>query len=313
VAAPIPIPADVRTWLLAAFSGCNDRISHILSDVPTTYETALDMSFIQHFVGLSAPRTFASGWTVDLSTHFLGGGRHWAEEPYGPRRWEIADIGLLVLFRQGGKLIRSKVALLQSKRLYPDELDWDEDSPLDYMIGFRRLFQAEDDWGSVTAPRRFTFTEQSRYQALVTGVGQYKAITDYELQRKIPVYYLLYNPTRLPFETLIPISPGQKGVAGEAEVGCRVLPASQLRELLDGKADGTSPAYGELRSSLAAPFNHDAHRAGWRLEHFVVNLLLECETGYVANSPNDDGLNYVFNRRSGPISAALSLTIDAPA
>jgi len=32
------------------------------------------------------------------------------------------------------------VALLQSKLLYPGELDWDEDSPWDYMVGFRRLF-----------------------------------------------------------------------------------------------------------------------------------------------------------------------------
>ncbi len=52
--------------------------------------------------------------------------------------------------------------------------------------------------------------------------------------------------------------------------------------------------------------------SGWRLEHFVVNLLLECETGYIANSPDDNGLNYVFNRRTGPISAALAITLDAP-
>ena len=48
------------------------------------------------------------------------------------------------------------------------------------------------------------------------------------------------------------------------------------------------------------------------MEHFVVNLLLECETGYIANSPDDNGLNYVFNRRTGPISAALAITLDAP-
>jgi hypothetical protein len=48
------------------------------------------------------------------------------------------------------------------------------------------------------------------------------------------------------------------------------------------------------------------------LEHFVVDLLLNCETGYIARSPSDGGLNYIFNRRSGPISAAITLTIDAP-
>jgi len=44
----------------------------------------------------------------------------------------------------------------------------------------------------------------------------------------------------------------------------------------------------------------------------VVDLLLNCETGYIASSPSDGGLNYIFNRRSGPISAAIALTIDAP-
>lgn len=142
---PVPIPADVRSWLLDVFGTCNERISKLITDVPTTHETPLDMTFIQHFLGVSVPFRFPSGWTVDLSTHYLGGGRHWGDWPDWPRRWEIADIGLLILFRQGAKLLRSKVALLQSKRLYPDELDWDEDSPLDYKIGFRRLFRDDDE------------------------------------------------------------------------------------------------------------------------------------------------------------------------
>lgn len=312
MAPPIPIPADVRSGLLDVFGTCNERISKLITDVPTTHETPLDMTFIQHFLGVSAPFRFPSGWTVDLSTHYLGGGRHWGDWPDWPRRWEIADIGLLVLFRQGGNLLRSKVALLQSKRLYPDELDWDEDSPLDYMIGFRRLLPDTDEWSAVMAPRRFSFTDQSRYKALVTGHTQYKAITDYENHRKIPVYYLLYNPVQIPSASVLPISPDRPQTSPSCDVGCRVVPAGQLRTVLDGKPAGSSPAYGDLRSSLPMPFNDPQHHAGWRLEHYVVNLLLECETGYIANSPNDGGLNYIFNRRSGPISAALALTLDAP-
>ncbi len=94
---------------------------------------------------------------MQISTHYLGGGRHVSAWPGLPRRWEI-DIGVLVLFRQHGRLIRSKVALLQSKRLYPDELEWDEDSPLDYMTGFGRLMRRDDDWADVVAPRTFSFT-----------------------------------------------------------------------------------------------------------------------------------------------------------
>jgi hypothetical protein len=116
------------------------------------------MSFIDRFAGIASPFQFPSGWVVQVSTHYLGGGRHVSDWPPLPRRWEIADIGILVLFRQRGRLIRSKVALLQSKRLYPDELEWDEDSPLDYMIGFGRLMQPDDDWADVIAPRPFSFT-----------------------------------------------------------------------------------------------------------------------------------------------------------
>lgn len=311
MAPPIPIPVDVRDWLHGVFAGCNERVAETMTQVPTTHEVPLDMTFIQHFLGVSAPRRFLSGWTVEISTHYLGGGRHYSEWGDWPRRWEIADIGLLVVFRQAGKVLRSKVALLQSKRLYPDEQEFEEDVPIDFMIGFDRLFHDDDDWAEVTEPRRFEFTEDSRYKALLTGNGQYQSIASYEQQRNIPVYYLLYNPWQIPSSAVLPLTGGQS-MSGPAQVGCRVVPANQLRSALSGQPDGHSPAYGEIRSSLGIPFGPD-HPAGWRLEHFVVSLLLECETGYIAQSRQDGGLNYIFNRRTGPISAALAVTLDAPA
>jgi hypothetical protein len=59
--------------------------------------------------------------------HGIGSGplRHW-------RSWEVADIGVLVMFRRKGKLYKSKSALLQSKRLYPNEQPFEEDEPVDY-------------------------------------------------------------------------------------------------------------------------------------------------------------------------------------
>ena len=78
---------------------------------------------------MPTPVTTSSGWTVNIATHFLVRGRHFAEWP-GQRRWEIADIGVRILFRRGGTLLRSKVALLQSKRLYAYEIDWDEGNPV---------------------------------------------------------------------------------------------------------------------------------------------------------------------------------------
>lgn len=245
---PIPIPDDVRTWLLGVFGACNNRVSTLLSQMPTTHEVPLDMTFIQHFLQVSGPRRFGSGWTVDPTTHYLGGGRHWADWPDWPRRWEIADIGILVVYRQGGRTIRSKVALLQSKRLYADEIGLDEETPLDYMSGFGRLFRADADWSNVVTPRCFSFTEGSRYQALITGPGQYEAIAAYERKHSIPVYYLLYNPALIPSRTTSPIGLDQPTVPTANEVGCRVMPAVAVRAATSHRPPGSSPEYQELAS-----------------------------------------------------------------
>jgi hypothetical protein len=63
---------------------------------------------------------------------------------------------------------------------------------------------------------------------------------------------------------------------------------------------------------LNEPFLADEHQAGWRLEHFIVNLLLECEVGYISAGLGDQGLQAIFFRRGGPLAAAIAITIDAP-
>jgi hypothetical protein len=51
------------------------------------------------------------------------------------------------------------------------------------------------------------------------------------------------------------------------------------------------------------------------LEYFIADLLLSCKEGHVAgvNPMIDEDLYTVFNRRSGPISSAIAITIDASA
>jgi hypothetical protein len=52
----------------------------------------------------------------------------------------------------------------------------------------------------------------------------------------------------------------------------------------------------------------------WTLHNFVADLVIGCKEGYIAgvNSMEDEGLFRVFNLRSAPISAAISISIDAP-
>jgi len=46
---------------------------------------------------------------------------------------------------------------------------------------------------------------------------------------------------------------------------------------------------------------------------WIRNVFAEVNRRSAATPMDDDGLSEVFNRRSGPISAAISITIDAPA
>lgn len=302
-----PLPQDVREWLTGVFRSCDERTSAKLTKIPTLHETSLDHTFIEQLSQFSAPFCFPSEWFVRIDTHYLGGGRHFGE-------WEIADIGVLVTFRRAGRLIRSKVALLQSKRLYSEEQDFEEDHALDYLIGFGRLYEPDDKWAAVIQPRPFSFTATSRYRALLVRERQYTQIAHYEHEHRIPVYYLLYHPWRIPSVQELPIH-GNGEPDGTCEVGCRVVPAAHLRATMKSKPKGYAPAYGDLVAGLASPFTSEQHRAGWRMDHFVVELLLQCRTGYVASTgPElDAGLFQVFSRRTGPIAAAIAITIDAPA
>src|SRR3954468_15869758 len=127
---PFQIPPDIINWIRTVFAGVNRRVSEKLTRVPTSHETSLDITLIEELSRYVAPFRFLSNWIVQLETHYLGGGRYWG-------RWEIADIGVLVIFRRGGITQQTKIALLQSKRLYPVEAQSQaEDHPIDYEVGF---------------------------------------------------------------------------------------------------------------------------------------------------------------------------------
>lgn len=301
---PIPLPADVLAFLRSVFADVNSRVATKMACIPTVHETSLDLSFIEALTHYAAPFEFDSGWTVRLDTHYLGGGRHWDE-------WEVADIGVLVLFRRAGKLIRSKIGLLQSKRLYPIEQEFDEDTAIDYMIGFGRLLESDETFLRVTEPRTFSFERASRYKVLSVGDRQWEAIRKYEDRYGIPIHYLLYHPLSVPSVATVPCSPAPTP-PGPCRAGARVVPASCVRLSLESQDPNYSPSYADFEFRLPAPFNEPDNTCGWRLEEFITTLLITCKEGYIAENRPDEGLDRVFNRRGGPISAAISVTFDAP-
>ena len=301
---PIHLPADVVNFLHKVFSEASLRVTRKMSRMPSTHETALDFSLIEVLSHYAAPIRLGSGWLVRIDTHYLGGGKHFGS-------WEVADVGIIVQFRQVGKLVRSKIGLLQSKRLYPTEQEYEEDKLIDYLMGFGRLYEDTDGFLQVTHPRTFSFDKSSKYKALVVANRQWDSIHQFEEQRGIPVHYLLYHPLRIPFTTRVPRS-SNRAPRGPSQVGARVVPASSLRIALKDRNQGHVPSYGDLEFLLPRPFDTQATAAGWRLEEFITELLITCEEGYIVQKASDEGLVAVFNRRAGPIAAAMSITFDSP-
>ncbi|MGC4074942.1 MAG: hypothetical protein QM760_21075 [Nibricoccus sp.] len=264
--------------------------------VPNVAEPALDMELISHLTEFSAPQILDSGWTVSIDTHFLGGLRHFYN------KWEIADIGLLVHYRKNGKLVRSKAAILQSKRLYPQSGSVKEDMRIDYEIGFGRLADPEPI-PPLYSKSTFRFDEDSRYEALKAHDDQFKAIKQFMVQSKVPVFYQFYNPAELPWEQTFPLTKKSRKIRSY-DFATRVMRASEVIARLKDKPKSYSPSVLDL--------SPDSSSMGWRLEAFIADLI-RCKEGLVFTDIAEADIFSLFNRRSGPIAAAVAFSVEMPA
>jgi len=300
------IPNEVTDWIRSVFAEVNQRTSEKLSRIPNVHETSLDMTIIEQLSRHAVPIRFPSDWLLRLDTHFLGGARYWG-------KWEIADIGILVIFRRRGVVERTKIALLQSKRLYPIEAEApDEDQIVDYEVGFGRLLESEQEFKSAVRKRNFTFANESRYRVLEYQGKQYKAILEYVRNEGVPVHYLFHNPLTLPSEVTLPAEAHEGNKAATScDIGGRVVGAEALdRKLESAKLKKfENPSFVQVIGT-AGPVENGC----WRLEHFVADLVVGCKEGYRGgtNPHEDSKLFRVFSNRTAPISAAISITIDSP-
>ena len=291
----ILLPLDVIDFVFDVFEKATDRVADRLDRMPTVHEEALDLALIDALSEARGPHVTSSGVVVDLDVHFLGGGHHW-------ERWEIADIGVIVNFRRGGQLLRTKVVLLQSKRLYPREVEFVEDLGLVKPGGFGWLMNPSV--AAASGPRSFRFDSDCRYKALQVGDEQWQAISEYEATFRLPVHYLLYHPRSLPTESVIPVSVPVRKRRGTSPVGVRVVSAPDLRNKVIGRPRNHAPSYGELKTP-------GEKAVGIRLPEFMAHDVLRCRQGYVVDPTGmDPGLARVFNQRSAPIAAAIRLEID---
>ena len=296
----LQIPPEAVEAVRAIFAEANDAATRTLSRSPNVHEPALDMAIISQLQEHSAPLRLGQDLTVLIDTHFLGNRAMYDT-------WEVADIGILIIFRVRGRFIRTKVGLLQSKRLYPKkEVIAAPPSHLAYQRGFARLYAEQEDYEASVKARSFDFDDTCRYVALHKGDQQEDAIRNYEDKEGMPVHYLLYNPQCLPWKVEVPLS-GTPVFSNR--IGASVVSSNDLRKAIESLEKGQSPSYAAVRD--AASFN-EGGMAGRRLQDFVADRLIGCHEGFRTENQKDRPLEQLFFNRSGPISAAVAVTIDMP-
>jgi hypothetical protein len=207
-------------------------------------------------------------------------------------------------------LVRRKVALLQSKRLYPTTGDVAVLERYDYMIGMARLGERDENAPSMLATRRFTFNEGCRYGALVSGDNQQSAIVGHIAQYGLPVFYLLYNPPQSPMTVDLPLTANAEQ-RDDPALGARIIPVAPMFAVLNAAGAGYKPSLADTRDLLTGHPN-GADTFGWRLEHFMADLLLGCREGRRFDESNREALDALFYRRSGPIAATIAVTVEIP-
>ena len=295
------VPKEAVELVRKIFHQANIAATKMLSEAPNMWEEALDMAVITQLNYYDKPIQVTSDCLLKLETHFLGGRKLY-------RNWEIADIGIIVLFRLKGKLVRTKLVMLQSKRLYPNEVSQAEElEEYHYAAGFSRLYREDEDYNADVKPRVFTWSWDSKYRAIKSQDSQEIAIREYEQNTKIPVYYLLYNPYKMAWQMSVPAYRALG--SGTISLGARVLPSRHVRAACAKLSRDSSPSAEGIKAAQAGT-GRGYNRLGRRLEDFIADRVLGCHEGYVANGPEDGGLERVFFGRNAPIGAAIAITID---
>jgi hypothetical protein len=301
------IPEDVVLWFRGVFSEANRKVCERLVNIPNIRETSLDDGLIEALIPDSAPKLLPSGAIVRMDTHNIGGLRRLGGPPWDwdapfRGRWETADIAILVFIYRRDKLVAKKIGLLQSKRLYPENNDVEDEDEVGFLHGMNALLGREDQQALGSLHRQFSFTDKCVYGAIQAKHRQIQLIDDLNREFGKAAYYLLYNPHLMPYTVSYPLR--ERIRVDNCSVGCRVFDSEHIHKALSGLADGASPTFDLVNSAGVA--------SNWPLETWAADLLLTCKVGEQFDDARDERVGYFLRRRSGPIGSALAASITLP-
>jgi hypothetical protein len=291
------IPADVITWFRALFGDANRSVSEAFLNIPTIRETSLDDLLVQSMIPRSAPTRLPSGAVVQVDVHNIGGLRR-------VMSWEIGDIGILVFVIQKQRIIARKIALLQAKRLYPSVGDIQDEDATGFEYGMNMFLRRDESPSSMLLSKVYRFDESSPYGAMRAGSKQEEIIQEFERRFGEAIYYMFYNPPSIPLEVRYPLETYRKLEAPGA-LGTRVIRGDAVHSLLAGWQEGRLPTVAEI-GAIGDP------AGGWRLEEWAADLLLTCREGSRYESPDEPRIRSLLERRTGPIGAAIAVSIELP-
>lgn len=290
------LPEDVVDWVRMIMRTCNEEVTERLVNQPNVREPSLDDAFINNISRFAAPKALPSGAIVMLEVHNIGGLRQFG-------RWELADIAFVVHVSIFGKPLEQKIGLLQSKRLYPENFDVDEDDPISFRLGLNGLIEPNSGNTLSKLQRNYEFVDSSRYNAISNPDDQLDRINQFHNQFGESVFYLLYNPSCIPFQTTLPATTYQS-VSMPPE-GARVVRSQSITKALSvDNAGSAGPSIASVKKSSGTEY--------WRLEQWVADLLLRCKVGRRYSKEDSDLIEKLVYRRSGPIGAAIRVNIDLP-
>ncbi|HEX6012751.1 MAG TPA: hypothetical protein VFY87_13335 [Geminicoccaceae bacterium] len=291
------IPADVIDWFRDLFGNANRSVSETFLNIPAIRETSLNDLLVQCMIPRSAPTRLASGILVQVDVHNIGGLRRLMS-------WEVGDIAILVFVIHQNRIIARKVAVLQAKRLYPSVGDIQDEDEVGFHYGMNFFLRRDESPSSMLLTRNYEFDENSTYGALRAGSKQQKVIKDFEVQFGSSIYYLLYNPPYIPLTVRHPVE-CYRTLEREPPLGARVVQGAAIHELLSSWPEGRMPTLAEV-TSVGTP------AGGWRIEAWAADLLLTCREGSRYETPDEPRVRMLLERRSGPIGAAIVVSIELP-
>lgn len=286
------LPIEIFDHVRNIFGSVDNAVSKKISLTPNTPEESLDIAFIESLSHHSAPRVVCPGWVIRISSHFIGSIRHF-------RRYEVADIGVVVVFKQRTKVLKRKLVLLQSKRLYPNNFQVTELDEFDYELGLAMVTREEPHEAPIFSSVLYEFDSTSAYGALRANSRQCQTIKDHFDATEIPVHYMFYNPLVLPWEFSYPVK--NLPELPLRDFGTRVIEMSAVHGALK---DGSAPLKVSDIGKAEANFTF-----GSSLEDFFVDVV-KCKQGYIYDGEKDIGLRNLFRRKSGPIFSVVEIVIE---